>query len=119
LSPYRDLTAAKHFLQLALWQTGQVRPRVINVDGHPAYARAISDLRDSGELSSRCRCACTRSGVEVPVLSTAPDWPATSGVDSKIESQGSERLRGWFEQFGVSDYYFRDLTVCVDTVCRT
>ena len=44
LSPYRDLTAAKHFLQLALWQTGQVRPR------------AISDLRDSGELSSRCRC---------------------------------------------------------------
>jgi transposase, IS6 family len=44
LSPYRDLTAAKHFLQLALWQTGQVRPRV------------ISDLRDSGELSSRCRC---------------------------------------------------------------
>ena len=43
LSPYRDLTAAKHFLQLALWQTGQVRPR------------AISDLRDSSELSSRCR----------------------------------------------------------------
>ena len=57
LSPYRDLTiAAKHFLQLALWQTGQIRPRVINVDGHPAYARAISDLRDSGELSRRCRC---------------------------------------------------------------
>jgi IS6 family transposase len=56
VAPYRDLTAAKHFLQLALWQTGQIRPGVINVDGHPAYARAISDLRDSGELSSRCRC---------------------------------------------------------------
>jgi hypothetical protein len=56
LSPYRDLTAAKHFLQLALRQTGQIRPRVINVDGRPAYARAISDLRDSDELSSRCRC---------------------------------------------------------------
>ena len=56
LSPYRDLTAAKHFLQLALRQTGQIRPRVINVDGHAAYARAISDLKDSGELSSRCRC---------------------------------------------------------------
>ena len=56
LSPYRDLTAAKHFLQLALRQTGQIGPRVINVDGHAAYARAISDLKDSGELSSRCRC---------------------------------------------------------------
>jgi transposase-like protein len=56
LSPYRDLTAAKHFLQLALWQAGQIRPRVINVDGHAAYARAISDLKDSGELSSRCSC---------------------------------------------------------------
>ena len=54
LSPYRDLTAAKHFLQLALWQTGQIRPRVINVDGHPACS--LSDLRDSGELSSRCHC---------------------------------------------------------------
>ena len=58
LSPYRyrDLTSAKHFLQLALRQTGQIRPRVINVDGHAAYARAISDLKDSGELSSRCCC---------------------------------------------------------------
>src|SRR5580700_976632 len=55
-SPYRDLIAATHFLQLALWQTGQIRPRVINVDGHPAYARAISNLKDSGELGSRCRC---------------------------------------------------------------
>jgi IS6 family transposase len=33
-----------------------MRPRVINVDGHPAYARAISNLQDSGELRSRCRC---------------------------------------------------------------
>ena len=36
LSPYRDLTAAKLFLRLALHRTGQIRPRVINVDGHPA-----------------------------------------------------------------------------------
>jgi IS6 family transposase len=56
LSPNRDLTAAKHFLQLALWRTGEVRPRVINVDGHPAYARAIGELRSSGELGPRCRC---------------------------------------------------------------
>jgi transposase, IS6 family len=56
LSPYRDLTAARHFLQLALSGKNQIRPRVINVDGHPAYARAISELKQSGELGRRCRC---------------------------------------------------------------
>ena len=56
LSPYRDLTAAKHFLQLALSGKRQVGPRVINVDGHPAYARAISELKQSGELGRRCCC---------------------------------------------------------------
>src|SRR6266849_3094185 len=55
-SPYRDLTAAKLFLRLALHRTGQIQPRVINVDGHPAYARAISELKDSRELGRRCRC---------------------------------------------------------------
>ena len=47
LSPNRDLVAAKHFLQLALHRLGQ-RPRVINVDGHPAYATAITELKQSG-----------------------------------------------------------------------
>jgi IS6 family transposase len=56
LSPNRDLTAAKHFLQLALWRTREVWPRVINMDGHPAYARAIAELKSSGELGRRCRC---------------------------------------------------------------
>ena len=56
LSPKRDLVAAKHFLQLALWRAGQVRPRVINVDGHPAYATAISELKQSGEIGKQCRC---------------------------------------------------------------
>jgi len=32
------------------------RPRVINVDGHPAYARAIAELKRSGDLGRRCRC---------------------------------------------------------------
>jgi transposase, IS6 family len=36
LSPKRDNVAAKYFLQLALWRSAD-RPRVINVDGHPAY----------------------------------------------------------------------------------
>jgi IS6 family transposase len=55
LSPHRDLVAAKGFLQLAL-SAGQVRPRVINVDGHPAYASAISALKHTGDLSRKCQC---------------------------------------------------------------
>jgi len=55
LSPNRDLIAAKLFLRLALSRTPTC-PRVINVDGHPAYASAISELKASGELGRRCRC---------------------------------------------------------------
>ena len=56
LSPNRDLIAAKLFLRLALSATNGVRPRVINVDGHPAYASAVEELKHSGELRRRCRC---------------------------------------------------------------
>jgi IS6 family transposase len=56
LSPNRDLTAAKLFLQLALSAGNGIGPRVINVDGHPAYARAITELKQSGELGRRCHC---------------------------------------------------------------
>src|SRR5215471_1527453 len=56
LSPNRDAVAAKHFLRMALWRVGGLRPRVINVDGHPAYPQAIRRLKASGELSRRCRC---------------------------------------------------------------
>ena len=55
LSPKRDLVAARQFLRLALWRVGEGRPRVINVDGHPGYARAIADLKETGELGERCR----------------------------------------------------------------
>jgi transposase, IS6 family len=55
LSPKRDLIAAKLFLRLAL-SGGGPRPRVINVDGHPAYASAIAELKQTGELGRRCRC---------------------------------------------------------------
>src|ERR1700712_3474071 len=37
LSPHRDRLAAKHFLQSVLWRVAHLQPRVINVDGHPAY----------------------------------------------------------------------------------
>ena len=55
LSPHWDLVAAKGFLRLAL-SAAQTRPRVINVDGHPAYASAIGDLKTTGELGRNCRC---------------------------------------------------------------
>jgi transposase-like protein len=55
LSPNRDLMAAKLFLRLAL-SGGRPRPRVINVDGHPAYAGAIAELKQTGQLGRRCRC---------------------------------------------------------------
>ena len=55
LSPKRDLIAATLFLRLAL-SGGRPRPRVINVDGHPAYAGAVAELKQTGELSRRCRC---------------------------------------------------------------
>jgi transposase-like protein len=54
LSPKRDLIAARLFLRLAL--CGAPSPRVINVDGHPAYASAIAELKQLGELGRRCRC---------------------------------------------------------------
>jgi IS6 family transposase len=55
LSPNLDLIAAKGFLQLAL-SAGQIRPRVINVDGHPAYASAIGELKQAGEPGRNRRC---------------------------------------------------------------
>src|SRR5215467_4094510 len=47
LSPYRDLIAAKSFLQLAVAHEGRIQPRVINVGGHPAYPAAVADLKQS------------------------------------------------------------------------
>ena len=55
VSPKRDLIAAMLYLRLAL-SSGGPRPRVISVDGHPAYASAIAELKQTGELSRRCRC---------------------------------------------------------------
>jgi transposase-like protein len=67
-APKRDLVAEKHFLQIALWRTGQIRPRVLNVDGHPSFPAVIAELKQNGELSRRCRprsylnkCAGARS----------------------------------------------------------
>ena len=59
LSLKRDAVAAKHFLQMAMWRVGEIRPRVIHVDGHAAYPQAIRELKASGELGRQCRCRPT------------------------------------------------------------
>jgi transposase, IS6 family len=43
-----------------LWRVGLLRPRVINVDGHPAYPSVIAELKQTGELSKVCRCCPSR-----------------------------------------------------------
>jgi transposase, IS6 family len=53
LSPRRDLPAARLFLRGALGGSHGQRPPVINVDGPPAYARAIAELKQTGELGRR------------------------------------------------------------------
>src|SRR5215469_8422048 len=55
LSPKRDLIAAKLLLQLAL-SGGGPSPRVINVNGHLAYAGAVADSKQTRELGRLCRC---------------------------------------------------------------
>jgi IS6 family transposase len=60
LSPHRDRVAAKHFLQLALGRVRHLRPRVVNVDGHPAYPSVIAELKQPGQLPKYCRCRRSR-----------------------------------------------------------
>jgi transposase, IS6 family len=55
LSPKRDSNAAQHFLRSAILRAGERQPRVINVDGHPAYPVAIENLKQTGVLRRGCR----------------------------------------------------------------
>jgi transposase, IS6 family len=80
LSPKRDLIAAKLFLRLALSGGGPL-PRVINVDGHPAYASAVKELKQTGDLGRRCRCRT------VPYLNNV--------IEQTIGLSRSESLRAW------------------------
>jgi IS6 family transposase len=60
LSPKRDASAAKWFFQKALRSPNHPRPRVINVDGNPAYPSAIDELKRTRELGQRCHCRPVR-----------------------------------------------------------
>jgi transposase, IS6 family len=54
LSPFRHAQAAEYFFRQLLGARYTVRPRVINVDGNPAYPPAFAALQVAGELGPEC-----------------------------------------------------------------
>jgi transposase, IS6 family len=55
LSAKQDAAAAKRFLAKALGRQNHPAPRVINTDGHAAYAPAVVQLKAEGALAEDCR----------------------------------------------------------------
>ena len=55
LTTKRDAAAAKRFFRRALAHSGNLMPRVINVDKNHAYPAAVEDLKQDGTLRRRCR----------------------------------------------------------------
>ena len=55
LAARRDVAAAKRFFNKALQMPGNPMPRVINVDGNPAYPTAVKELKAEGILRKRCK----------------------------------------------------------------
>ena len=55
LSAKRDAAAAKRFFRKALAQPHTVNPRTITVDKNPAYPKAVTKLKDDGEMWRRSR----------------------------------------------------------------
>jgi transposase-like protein len=55
LSAKRDAAAAKRFFRKAQAQPHTVNPRTITVDKNPAYPKAITEMKDNGELWRRSR----------------------------------------------------------------
>ena len=55
LSRARSATSAKRFFRKALRAKHTIAPRVINVDKHPAYPKAIGKLKKKGTLPQWCK----------------------------------------------------------------
>src|ERR1700710_1565199 len=55
LAAKRDAAAAKRFFRRALANSGNLPPRVINVDKNRAYPAAVKDLKREGAIRRRCR----------------------------------------------------------------
>jgi transposase-like protein len=94
LSPKRDLIAATMFLRLALSGEGP-SPRVINVDGHPAYASAVADLNQTGELGRHCR---VRLRARNRLGETVSYWLSLTPRDCNPNCLNGEELAFWHER---------------------
>jgi len=55
LAAKRDAAAAKRFFRRALANSGNLPPRVINVDKNRAYPAAVKDLKREGTIRRGCR----------------------------------------------------------------
>jgi len=55
LTSRRDAAAAKRFFRRALAHSGNLPPRVINVDKNRAYPPAVEDLKQDGTIRRGCR----------------------------------------------------------------
>jgi transposase-like protein len=55
LTAKRDAAATKRFFQRALAHSGNLMPRVINVDKNRAYPVAVKELKQEGTILRRCR----------------------------------------------------------------
>jgi len=90
LLPKRDLIAAKLLLRLTLSAGGPL-PRVINVDGHPAYASTVGDLKQSEELGRHGRYRTAPYGNNIIVEQR--DFESGSGSHEPA-AWGVHRRRG-------------------------
>jgi transposase, IS6 family len=77
LTAKRDAAAAKRFFQRALAHSGNLMPRVINVDKNRAYPVAVKELKQEGTILRRCRlrqCKYLNNIVEIVFTQmTKPD----------------------------------------------
>ena len=97
LSPKRDASAAKSFFQKALRSPNHARPRVINVDGNPAYRSAIDELKRTRQLGRRCRCRPVRylnNVVEQDHRAVKRRAPEPCRASGRFTRRG-ERLKVW------------------------
>ena len=74
LSAKRDAAAAKRFFRKALAQPHTVNPRTITVDKNPAYPKAVTEMKEDGELWRRSRLRQVKYLTDVFDKTFFADW---------------------------------------------